>query len=497
MSELLQQVHAVVDDVGGVLRRETARRPFLGPRLLPAGLDRILELMDTVPDKGRRELVWNLILQGFDRRILGTASRQGAASYRSWTAAHAPEVLRPEDEEPYRFRMSWGIPEAIGAVMDPVDRIGACVQRRYRELGRRDDELGDRPHIGGQDEVLVTEEHGYVMGMDGRIWRVHWSDGALEIVCRPPRMPTGAVLLGSDIYFCATRWSERVPPAERPGGIYRMSLEGDPPMTAEPVALRVPWREEFEWGPVSRSDDPASVTVYSREEIEEGEMSLDEVEALAVSRPICYANDLAIDDEGRYLYFTESSPYTSMGLESRVEIVKLTRNGRLWRVDLEERRIGLVAEDLAFVDGVVTLEDRVLVTELGRFRMLELDLEEREARVVVRDLPGMPDGTTRFDGFVWQALLHERTTLITLLHRHTWVKRLYQLLPDALKKAPPGCGILVLDETTLEPVYCTMHDGARLHHLATVTPHRKGVFLPSFHEGSRGLHWIPNPLTRR
>lgn len=498
MTDGVGRIHAVVDEIGELLDERTRSRPILGDHLDDDVMDEILQRLESVALEARRELIWHLILQGFDRRILRTAGRARAGSYREWTASYAPEVLRPEDDSIYKFVMDRDPPETIRRVMDDVDRIGACLQHRYRGLGREDPAKdGSRvEHIGGQDELIVTDDYGYAMMMDGRVWRIRWSDGSFEPICEPARMPAGAVLHDSEIYFCATRWSERVPPTARLGGIYAFDPKKVAPISPRPVALRVPWRESFEWGRNPRpswKDDPTAIKVYDRAEIRARELSLEEAESLDVSRPICYPNDLAVDEEGRYLYFTESSPYTSMGPESRIEVVKLARNGRLWRVDLKEHRIGLVAEGVAFADGVVVLADGVLVTELSRCRLLKLDFDAGSSTEVLRDLPGMPDGATRYDGKIWQALLHERTLLITLLHRFTFVKRLYQLLPDSLKKAPRGCGILVLDEESLEPLYCTMHDGSRLHHLVTVSPSDRGIFLPSFHESNRGLHWIPDP----
>ena len=500
MNAVLARVHEAVDDVGVILTEGLVSRPILGERLGDDRVHAILRRLNRVPEEGRREAVWHLILQGFDRRILRAARGKGRRRYRNWTGAHAPEVERPEDAGIYSYAMG-PIPPEIARVTDPVDRIGMCVQRRYRGLGSPRGGVASPPggHVGGQDEVIVGGLYGFSMQMDGQVWRIRWSDGRIEPYCRPPRMPSGAAVLGTKIIVCVCRWSERERPTAELGGIYAFDSLGDPKpgtlVPAEPVALRVPWRDGYEWGRGEDDSDPTAVTVYTEAEIRNNELSLDEVQRLDVSRPICYPNDLAIDSEGRYLYFTEPSPYTSMGLESKIEAVKLTRNGRLWRVDLAEGRIGLAAERLAFVDGVLPLDDGVLVTELSRFRMLKLDFTRGEVSATVADLPGMPDGATRFDGKIWQSLLHERTWPINLLHKWAWLKWLYVRLPSFLKP-PPGCGILVLDDKTLKPLYCTMHDGSRMTHLATVTPSERGIFLPSFHESSRGLHWIDDPLHR-
>jgi hypothetical protein len=165
-------------------------------------------------------------------------------------------------------------------------------------------------------------------------------------------------------------------------------------------------------------------------------------------------------------------------------------------VDLQARTIGLAAKGFSFVDGVVVLpDDRVLVSELSRFRMLALDFQHGSLDWKLEGLPGMPDGIARFDGKIWQALLHKRTWPITLVHRFPRLKRLLLPLIRRWLEPPKGCGMLVLDERNLKPIYCGMHDGSRIHHVATITPSERGIFLPSFHEGNRGLHWIPDPTS--
>ena len=464
-------------------------------------LKSILGIMGAVPEGQKRELVWQLMLQGTDRKILSRATRLAAASYRTWTAQHAPEVERPEDAMPYKYDMK-EIPESIRDIMDPGDPIGACLQHGFSDIGHEED-FGDGhglERIGGQDEMIVDDDIAYVMMMDGWVWRVNLENGHAEPFTKPPRMPAGAARRAREddkIYFCACRWTYRFPPAAGAVGIYVMDTTSAAEDKWESVVLRVPWREGSEWGSRAYEPDPDPTVgkVYTRQEMDDNQVSFADLRDLRKSRPICYPNDLAISDDGQYLFFTEPSPYTSMGPGSRPEITNLTRNARLWRVDLENETISLAAEGFSFLDGVLVEKGgiSVLVNELARFRLLRLDFAKGEGQEIWRDLPGMPDGMTRdADDRIWLALLHKRSWAIAFVHRHPWAKRIYNRLPFQIP-APRQTGFLVLDGKTQEPIYGAMHPGSKVTHIASVVPTRRGIFFPIFEPHNRGLKWIPDP----
>ncbi len=188
MGEGFSSVYATVDHVGQTLKSRSVRRGFPRRRLrLPdSAADEILDGLrvygeagsDTPPSPLAREVVWHLILQGYDGRFLAGASRRKRSEYRALTAAFAPEVRRPEDARPYAWVMPWRPPEE-SRPHRTEDWIGRTLQWGFDTLGDVRD-VGDgrgQARIGGHDEVVWEGTHGYVMQMDGGIWRVDATNG--------------------------------------------------------------------------------------------------------------------------------------------------------------------------------------------------------------------------------------------------------------------------------------------------------------------------------
>lgn len=194
--------------------------------------------------------------------------------------------------------------------------------------------------------------------------------------------------------------------ADLPGGLLRVSLEGD----IEPL--------------------------------------LTEVDGI----PLHFANDVAVASNGT-LYLTESStrPDLNTGV---MESLEARPWGRLIAYHPDTRLAEVLLESLYFPNGITLSanNDYLLFNETFRYRVQRLWLEgERQGQLEVfaDNLPGFPDGISRSpQGGYWLTLVAPRSGLLDQLHPYPWAKKLLARIPETLVPEPPRYGFILALDTT-------------------------------------------------
>lgn len=356
------------------------------------------------------------------------------------------------------------------------------------------------PQIRGYDDVILQEKLGraFLTGRDGWVWRMSLATGVAERFADIPLMAAGGAEVPGDddrLYFCASHLYETAYPEGERVGLYELEISSK---TVKPLLLDVPLPP-----PIAPPRAGNQGTVFTRET--ETRLAVADMNETN-SRPIAFCNDLAISDDGKRVYFSEPYPYegASMGGGAIGEAITLGKNGRLWRFDIEERAVALVAQDYNFIDGVLPdltaegPEESILVTETTKFRILRFYLRGEKAgqdEVVWENLPAMADALERdAQGRIWVGLIKQRSGLITWAHANPWIKPLMLRLPLEMLPVPTVTGVLVLSPDASTPLWYTEHPGTHVTDIAAAIPGTKHLYLANFSEATPGIHRIPNPL---
>ena len=173
---------------------------------------------------------------------------------------------------------------------------------------------------------------------------------------------------------------------------------------------------------------------------------------------INYCNDLDVDLETGDVFFTSSTQlpvaydgargfYDTM-LCYLLDALRGARSGRLLRYSAATRQTDTLLTDLAYANGVALSGDAsfVAVAETNRARVLKHWLagpKRGETEVLVRDLPGLPDGVSRAsDGGFWIALVAPLSPLLKTLAPYPRLRTLAShfvgtFLQRHTRRAPP------------------------------------------------------------
>jgi sugar lactone lactonase YvrE len=133
-----------------------------------------------------------------------------------------------------------------------------------------------------------------------------------------------------------------------------------------------------------------------------------------------FADDLDVDREGRYAYFSDASSKWHYN-EDMLDLIEHGGHGRLLRCELATGRTDVLMRGLQFANGVTLGPDDayVLVTETGHYRVHRYWLKGPQAGrhdLWLDNLPGFPDNI-RFNGRdrFWLAIPVPRDPLLDLL----------------------------------------------------------------------------------
>jgi len=400
-----------------------------------------------------------------------------------WVAAAPPDYIKVSP----KYVMG-KIPQSIVKVTDKNDILAT---RMTIEV----------PELPGHDDLIFQKEKGraFATGMDGWIWKIDLKTMKAEKFVDAPLMASGAVQDPNDIntlYFCASYLYGETYPENEKVGIYKLNLETRQITT---VADRVPNVPKTFAVPQGNRG-----MVYAKGEVSLKQSAMNDQN----SRPAKFCNDLAISRDGRRIYWSEPFAYrgASMGGGAVAEAISLGENGLLWRLDMETGVVSLIGQGYSFVDGVLLeydgdskVESSVLITETIKFDILRFYLTGDKAgrdEVVLKDLPGMPDGLDRAqNGNILIGLLKKRTALANKLFAHPWLRQFVLRLPQrVLAGGGNQTGIMILSKDGATPLYCTMHDGSKMSDISVLVAHDDRLYMPRFTRYMYGLYSIGDPL---
>ncbi|MCW7491419.1 hypothetical protein ND861_02000 [Leptospira sp. 2 VSF19] len=322
--------------------------------------------------------------------------------------------------------------------------------------------------LPAQDEILLQEDLGraFVASIDGWIWKVDLSNNQAEPLIKTPLLPGGMVFHPKNkdiIYMCLSRGKEHATNTSAVPGIYELTISKK---ELRKIGSRVPLVDKTK----EPSDGHIGIFFAKGKETKIPISKLNEIN----SRNVEKADDLAISRDGERIYFTEpyDHPNAILGvsIQSKQEVLTLGRNGHLWKYDLKDNTVSLMAYQYTYLDGILLeysngdFESSILLNELSKSRLIRLHLmgdKEGKDEIVIDGLPGFPDGMDRDSkGRIWIAIPVERSKLITWLHKHPFWKRLVLYIPESLQPVSKKTGLLALSPNGSNPLYFAMHDGS-------------------------------------
>ncbi|CAA3013355.1 STRICTOSIDINE SYNTHASE-LIKE 13 [Olea europaea subsp. europaea] len=149
-------------------------------------------------------------------------------------------------------------------------------------------------------------------------------------------------------------------------------------------------------------------------------------------KPILFANDLDIHDNGSIFFTDTSKKYNRV--DHFFIMLEGEATGRLLRYDPPTRTTHVVLEGLAFPNGVQLSKDQsfLLFTETTNCRIIKYFLEgsDKGTIEIIADLPGFPDNIRLNEkGQFWVAIDCCRTKAQEFLIHNPWFRSIYFRLP--------------------------------------------------------------------
>ncbi|KAM9848225.1 adipocyte plasma membrane-associated protein [Aulostomus maculatus] len=150
-------------------------------------------------------------------------------------------------------------------------------------------------------------------------------------------------------------------------------------------------------------------------------------------RKLSFINDLAVTQDGKKVYFTDSSSRWQRRDYLHL-IMEATADGRVLEYDTESRELTVVMENLRFPNGIQLLpdEESVLVAEttMARIRRVHVaGLNKGGMDTFIDNLPGFPDNVRPSStGGYWVAMSAVRPnpgfSMLDFLSQRPWIKKL-------------------------------------------------------------------------
>ena len=212
-------------------------------------------------------------------------------------------------------------------------------------------------------------------------------------------------------------------------------------------------------------------------------------------QPLRFTNNAAVTATGE-IYFTDSSRRFGID-EFKGDLLAHTSSGRLlhWSAG---RDVQVVLDGLDFANGVALAKDDsfVLVAETGGYRIQRVDLigdHAGAARVILDNMPGMPDNMSRgSDGVFWIAMPSTRNRLLdSLLPRPGALRSMVWSLPDALQPDADRVLWVVGIDGEGRVVRNLYVENADYHYVTGVREHAGKLYLGSLAESAIGVIGIP------
>lgn len=174
-------------------------------------------------------------------------------------------------------------------------------------------------------------------------------------------------------------------------------------------------------------------------------------------RPLMYADDLAIADDGT-IYFSEAS--TKFGAEksagtyegSLLDIIEHGGHGQIIAFHPDEGKARVIIDGLQFANGVAISDDQsyLLIAETGSYRIIKhwlMGPRAGETDVLIDNLPAFPDNINNgLNGNFWVGLVAPRVEVLDSLSGKPFLRKVVQRLPAALRpKAEPYSHVFLMD----------------------------------------------------
>ncbi len=163
-------------------------------------------------------------------------------------------------------------------------------------------------------------------------------------------------------------------------------------------------------------------------------------------------NDLAIAPDGT-IYFTSATRYWGLD-EVLAAVLAHDRTGRLFKYVPKTKQLSLLADSLAFANGVAVSKDGryVYVAETSGYCVLRIaiaaDGTTGAPERFAERLPGFPDGLNFDDrGRLWVSLVSPRSASLDDLAQEPFLREVVYKLPQSfMPKSEYGTEIVALDE---------------------------------------------------
>ncbi|XP_055774236.1 adipocyte plasma membrane-associated protein [Salvelinus fontinalis] len=171
-------------------------------------------------------------------------------------------------------------------------------------------------------------------------------------------------------------------------------------------------------------------------------------------RRLSFVNDLDVTQDGRKVYFTDSSSRWQRRDYLHL-IMEATADGRVLEYDTETKEVTVLMENLRFANGIQLFpdEESVLVAEttMARIRRVHVSgLNKGGMDTFVDNLPGFPDNIRRSSsGGYWVAMSAVRPnpgfSMLDFLAQKPWIKKLIFKLfsQDVLMKFVPRYSLVI------------------------------------------------------
>ncbi|XP_029376555.1 adipocyte plasma membrane-associated protein isoform X2 [Echeneis naucrates] len=213
---------------------------------------------------------------------------------------------------------------------------------------------------------------------------------------------------------------------------------------------------------------------------------------LVGGRKLSFINDVAVTQDGKKLYFTDSSSRWQRRDYMQL-IMEATADGRVLEYDMETRELTVVMENLRFPNGIQLLpdEESVLVAEttMARIRRVHVaGLNKGGMDTFVDNLPGFPDNIRPSStGGYWVAMSAVRPnpgfSMLDFLSQRPWIKKLIFKLfsQEVLMKFVPRYSLVA---ELHDGGMCTrsLHDpnGVVVAYISEAHEHDGSLYLGSF-----------------
>ena len=174
-------------------------------------------------------------------------------------------------------------------------------------------------------------------------------------------------------------------------------------------------------------------------------------------RPLVYANNLAIGDDGT-IYFSESSSkfavaqYGGSYAASLLDINEHGGHGLVIAFNSTSGQARVILDGLNYANGVAISDDQslLLIAETGAYRILKHWLsgpDAGETEVLIENLPAFPDNiNSGRNGRFWIGLIAPRNALLDRYSDQPFMRKVLQRFPASLRpKAIPHSQVIAIN----------------------------------------------------